>query len=82
VRSNQAVVLGGLIKDEREESNQGIPGLYNLPIIGPLFGERSRKADRTELMVVLTPWVTASDADIKAITDDFRSRLKGLEYRF
>lgn len=82
MRSNQAVVLGGLIKDEREESNQGIPGLYNLPIIGPLFGERSRKADRTELMVVLTPWVTASDADIKAITDDFRSRLKGLEYRF
>jgi len=82
VRSNQAVVLGGLIKDEREESNQGIPGLYNLPIIGPLFGERSRKADRTELMVVLTPWVTASDADIKAITDDFCSRLKGLEYRF
>lgn len=82
MRSNQAVVLGGLIKDEREESNQGIPGLYNLPIIGPLFGERSRKADRTELMVVLTPWVTASDADIKAITDDFCSRLKGLEYRF
>ncbi len=82
VRSNQAVVLGGLIEDKREESNQGVPGLYNLPIIGPLFGERSRKADRTELVVVLTPRVIASDADLKAITDDFRSRLKGLEYRF
>lgn len=82
VRSNQAVVLGGLIEDEREETNQGVPGLYYLPIIGPLFGERSRKADRTELVVVLTPRVIASDTDLRAITDDFRSRLKGLEYRF
>ena len=82
VRSNQAVVLGGLIQDEREEGNQGIPGLYSLPVVGPLFGERTRKADRTELVVVLTPRVIASDADIREVTEDFRGKLKGLEYRF
>ncbi len=82
VRSNQAVVLGGLIQDIREESNQGIPGLYGLPLIGPLFGERRREADRTELIVVLTPRVIASDSDIQEVTEDFRGKLKGLEYRF
>jgi general secretion pathway protein D len=80
VRSNQAVVLGGLIEDEREDTNQGIPGLYSLPVIGPLFGERRRTADRRELIVV--PRVITSDADIQAVTEDFRGKLKGLEYRF
>jgi general secretion pathway protein D len=82
VRSNQAVVLGGLIQDTQETGNQGIPGLYSLPIVGPLFGQRSKKAGRTELVVVLTPRVIASDSDIKEVTEDFRGKLKGLEYRF
>jgi general secretion pathway protein D len=42
VRSNQAVVLGGLIQNERNDSNQGVPGLYDLPFAGPLFGQRSK----------------------------------------
>jgi general secretion pathway protein D len=82
VRSNQAVVLGGLIDDTREEGKQGIPGLYGLPVVGPLFGERVKSAGRTELVVVLTPRVISSDADIQEVTEDFRGKLKGLEYRF
>lgn len=82
VRSSQAVVLGGLIQDTREEGKQGIPGLYTLPVVGALFGERSKQANRTELVVVLTPRVIASDADVKEVTEDFRGKLKGLEYRF
>mgnify|MGYP003572501330 FL=1 len=82
VRSNQAVVLGGLIEDTRGDGKQGVPGLYGLPIIGGLFGERARSANRTELVVVLTPRVIASDQDVEAVTSDFRTRLKGLEYRF
>jgi hypothetical protein len=31
---------------------------------------------------VLTPRVIASDSDIKEVTEDFRGKLKGLEYRF
>jgi general secretion pathway protein D len=82
VRSGQAVVLGGLIQDLREDGKQGVPGLYNLPVVGGLFGERRRSSDRTELVVVLTPQVIASDRDVEAVTSDFRNRMKGLEYRF
>jgi general secretion pathway protein D len=80
VRSNQAVVLGGLIQNEREDGSQGIPGLYRLPLVGPLFGQRIKNADRTELVVVLTPSVIASDEDVKVVTEDFRSKLKGLGF--
>jgi general secretion pathway protein D len=82
VRSGQAVVLGGLMQDIRNDAKSGVPGFYNLPVVGPLFGERTRDADRTELVVVLTPLVIASDQDVEAVTTDFRNRMKGLEYRF
>lgn len=82
VRSNQAVVLGGLIQNERNDTNQGVPGLYNLPFAGPIFGQRSKKSLRTELVVVLTPKVIASDQDAEAVTRDFRNKVKGLQMKF
>ncbi|MGB5832005.1 MAG: type II secretion system secretin GspD [Thiohalocapsa sp.] len=82
VRSNQAVVLGGLIQDSREDGKSGLPGLYRAPIIGPLFGETSKRAARTELVVVLTPRVIASDSDIETVTRDFRDKVKNLDTRF
>ncbi|MFZ0788260.1 MAG: type II secretion system secretin GspD [Chromatiaceae bacterium] len=82
VRSNQAVVLGGLIQDLRRGGKQGVPGLYDLPYLGLLFGERNKDADRTELVVVLTPKVIASDQDIESVTRDFRSKVSGLELKF
>jgi len=82
VRSNQAVVLGGLIQDIRGGGKQGVPGLYDLPYLGLLFGERSKDADRTELVVVLTPKVIASDQDIESVARDFRGKVSGLEMKF
>ncbi|MBK1701688.1 type II secretion system secretin GspD [Thiococcus pfennigii] len=81
VRSNQAVVLGGLIKDQRETGKQGLPGLYRVPVLGNLFGQTSKSADRTELVVILTPRVIASDQDIESVTGEFRNKLKGLDLK-
>jgi general secretion pathway protein D len=82
VRSNQAVVLGGLIQDARADGKTGVPGLYRAPIIGPLFGETSKRAERTELVVVLTPRVIANDSDVETVTRDFRDKVKNLDTRF
>jgi general secretion pathway protein D len=82
VRSNQAVVLGGLIEDATESGKSGVPGLYRAPIIGPLFGETSKRAARTELVVVLTPRVISSDSDVETVTEDFRRKVKNLDARF
>jgi general secretion pathway protein D len=82
VRSGQAVVLGGLIQDESSGGKSGVPGLYRAPIIGALFGQTSKEARRTELVVVLTPRVIAGDSDIDAVTRDFRRKVKNLDPRF
>ncbi len=82
VRSNQAVVLGGLIQDANEGNRSGVPGLYRAPLVGPLFGETRRRAERNELVVVLTPRVIASDGDIETVTRDFRDKVRNLDTRF
>jgi general secretion pathway protein D len=82
VRSNQAVVLGGLIQNTRENGKSGIPGMYRVPVVGALFGETNRSAERTELVVILTPRVIASDGDIETVTATFRNKVKNLQGKF
>lgn len=82
VRSNQAVVLGGLIQDDRSNSKSGLPGLYRVPVIGGLFGQTSRRSERSELVVVLTPRVIASDSDIETVTKRFRAKVQNLQGAF
>ncbi|WP_082673889.1 type II secretion system secretin GspD [Thiohalocapsa sp. ML1] len=82
VRSSQAVVLGGLIQDSNEDNKSGVPGLYRAPLLGPLFGQTARRSNRTELVVVLTPRVIASDSDIETVTRDFRDKVRNLDTRF
>lgn len=82
VRSGQAVILGGLIENEENNSKSGVPGFNNIPIVGALFGSTSRTANRRELVVVLTPKIIANDQDAETVTNEFRSRLKGLGGRF
>ncbi len=82
VRSGQAVVLGGLIENLDEKTKGGVPGFSNIPLVGALFSDNNRSSDRKELLVILTPKIIASDQDAESITNEFRSRLKGLGGRF
>ena len=82
VKHEQAVILGGLIRDESSNTKGGLPGLYSLPGLGWVFGQQNKRARRNELVVVLTPRVIANDNDIQKVTEDFRTRLQGLRDKF
>ncbi|MEX2468531.1 MAG: type II secretion system secretin GspD [Pseudohongiellaceae bacterium] len=57
VRSGENVVLGGLIQNEDERLNTGIPGLNRIPVLGNLFSYQQRNNERRELFIVLRPEV-------------------------
>ncbi len=78
VKDGDTLVLGGLIKDNRNKNRTGIPFLYNLPVIGHLFGTTTENVNRTELVVLITPRVVQSRHDAYAVTNEFRLRLKEL----
>jgi general secretion pathway protein D len=53
VRSGESVVLGGLIRENAANNENGVPWFHKAPIIGPLFGTTEKTRDRTELLVIL-----------------------------
>ncbi|MEZ5605726.1 MAG: type II secretion system secretin GspD [Burkholderiaceae bacterium] len=78
VRSGETLVLGGLIKDSASSSKSGVPILSAIPVLGALFGQHRNTAERTELLVILTPRVLRSDEDARAVSRELRDRMQGL----
>ena len=70
VQSGQTVFLGGLISEQDSRGRSGVPFLSRLPLIGPLFGAKSKTAFRSETLVMITPTVIESAVDLKAISQD------------
>ena len=82
VQSGDTVVLGGLIRDNSSRNKSGLPGLYQLPVVGNLFGQTSRRTDRTELLVLLTPRAVEDRGDAEAAGEELRKKMKGLMESF
>jgi pilus assembly protein CpaC len=55
LRDGQSFAIAGLLNNVTQEDKSAIPILSKLPIIGALFKSKSDRAERTELMVLITP---------------------------
>jgi pilus assembly protein CpaC len=55
LRDGQSFAIAGLLNNVSQEDKSAIPILSKLPIIGALFKSKSDRAERTELMVLITP---------------------------
>jgi len=72
VQSGQTIFLGGLISEQDNRSSGGVPFLSRVPGIGGLFGTKSTAKSRSETLVMITPTVIVSSADLKVVTEDLR----------
>jgi general secretion pathway protein D len=79
VRSNESVVLGGLIRENASNTESGIPFLHQLPILGPLFGSTAKDDRRTELLVIITPRALYSESELRQVSDEMRSQIRHME---
>jgi general secretion pathway protein D len=75
VQDGQTIGLAGLITDSVTKSNQGVPFLKDVPVIGALFGQQSNSRTRDELLVLITPHVVHDQRDALAFTEDLREQL-------
>ena len=79
VQSGETIVLGGLIRENKEESESGIPYLKDLPLLGPLFGSKSTSSFKTELVVMITPSAVGNPQEARQVTDEYKAKLKGVD---
>jgi pilus assembly protein CpaC len=57
VKSGQTMVISGLVNKDMQNDVSMIPGLGDLPILGALFRSKDFRADRTDLVIIVTPVV-------------------------
>jgi len=62
IPSGGSLAMAGMIQDQTKHNINGLPGLAELPVLGPLFKSNDYINERTELMVLVTPYVVRSVA--------------------
>ena len=73
--SGETIVLGGLIQDNANRSENRVPVLGSIPVIGNLFKSRSKRQIKTNLMVFIRPTVIANKDQSSELT---RAKLNGI----
>ena len=57
LRDGETQVLAGLINNEDRRNSTQVPGLANLPVAGRLFQSKEDTANKTEIVMLITPHV-------------------------
>jgi general secretion pathway protein D len=79
VQNGESVLIGGIIDDQMTRARSGVPFLMDIPVLGRLFRTESEKLDRTELIILITPYVIRDRQEAQTITDEFKNRMHGLQ---
>jgi pilus assembly protein CpaC len=65
--SGESFAIAGLLQNNTDSTVSNFPGLADLPILGPLFRSTAFTRNETELVVVVTPYITEPVADPNAL---------------
>lgn len=75
LRDGATVMLAGMMSENNTDSDSGIPYLKDIPGVGALFRNSQRTRDRTELIILITPYILNDAHDVEAATDAFQNSL-------
>ncbi|GAB6166440.1 secretin N-terminal domain-containing protein [Thermostilla marina] len=65
----QTIILGGLITKRGEKEQRRVPGIDSIPIIRHLFRYDADDCVKTELLIILTPHIVSSEADLQRLRE-------------
>jgi general secretion pathway protein D len=67
VRDQQTAVIGGLMRNRISHSEDKIPLLGDIPVLGALFRSTSNDMQKANLILVLTPYIIREQDDLRVI---------------
>lgn len=77
VDNGNTLALGGIIQERDNKTRSQVPGLGDVPVLGALFRNKNKTANRTELLILIRPWVMNDSSDSRAVTDYWRKKMNG-----
>ncbi|MDI6889844.1 MAG: type II secretion system secretin GspD [Thermodesulfovibrionales bacterium] len=75
----QSIILGGIMSETTSETENKVPLLGDIPVLGHLFKTTSRGKQKTELIILLTPSILTNIDDAVRVTNEFKEGLKWLK---
>ena len=76
LRDGGSLLIGGLIADNSNSGQAGVPGIARVPLLGRLFRKDTHQRDRTELVVMVIPYVIVDHEEGRELTERVRSELE------
>lgn len=61
LHDNQTLLVGGLIREDKEETRVKVPFLGSIPFLGGAFRHKDQSTDSRELLIFLTPRIVDDD---------------------
>jgi type II secretory pathway component GspD/PulD (secretin) len=74
------LIIGGLRKEEKTSSSEGLPLVGRIPFLGNLFKSATFKTERTELIVMMTPHIISGKEFATGDEREF-GHVPGKDYR-
>jgi len=78
VKDAQTIVISGIIQDTLADTEQGIPLLRSIPILGRLFTYSTKSDARTNLLVFLTPRIVYDPSTLAKISEEKKTQQERL----
>lgn len=76
LRDGGSLLMGGLIAESQSGGETGVPGLAKVPLLGRLFRSDTFQTDRTELIILVIPYVIADHAEGWELTKQVKEQLE------
>jgi len=77
VKDGQSIMIGGLIQTNDDFEETGIPLLKDLPLFGYLFKSQSTTVTKTELLIMVTPYVIETEDVLDQYIKEFEHKMSG-----
>ncbi|WP_019143022.1 secretin N-terminal domain-containing protein [Noviherbaspirillum massiliense] len=73
LKDGETQILAGLISDEERNSMDKVPGLGDLPLLGRLFSNKKGTKNKTEIVLLVTPYIVRNVDQPDATVSEFMS---------
>lgn len=67
VRDQETVLIGGLLQDSTQKTESKVPILGDIPLLGYLFRYTENVKRKTNLLIMLTPYIIRDQSDLQLI---------------
>jgi general secretion pathway protein D len=74
IQNHRTAVVGGLLASQDTITNQGVPFISDIPVIGNLFSNKSSDKQKDNLIVFLTPHIIRNRSELRELALDERQK--------